>query len=65
MHTHTHTLTHIHTTHTIPLLLPFQAMLAEYAASPAANWKSKDCAIYIVLALTIRGKTGEVWRVGL
>jgi hypothetical protein len=36
-----------------------QAMLADYAANPAANWKSKDCAIYLVLALTVRGKTSE------
>ena len=33
------------------------AMLAEYAASPAAHWKSKDCAVYLVTALTVRGKT--------
>lgn len=33
-------------------------MLAEYAASPATAWKAKDCAIYLVLALTVRGKTG-------
>jgi len=37
-----------------------QAMLAEYAANPVQNWKSKDCAIYLVLALTIRGKTGAL-----
>uniref|UniRef100_A0A7S3VJD6 Importin N-terminal domain-containing protein n=1 Tax=Dunaliella tertiolecta TaxID=3047 RepID=A0A7S3VJD6_DUNTE len=36
-----------------------QAMLAEYAASPAANWKSKDAAIYLVLALTVKGKTAS------
>lgn len=33
------------------------AMLAEYAASPAASWKAKDCALYLVTALTVRGKT--------
>lgn len=33
------------------------AMLAEYQASPAANWKAKDCAVYLVSALTVRGKT--------
>lgn len=33
------------------------AMLAEYAASPGANWKAKDCAMYLVTALTVRGKT--------
>jgi len=39
-----------------------QAMLAEYATNPAANWKSKDTAIYLVLALTVKGKTGECAR---
>jgi exportin-2 (importin alpha re-exporter) len=34
-------------------------MLAEYAQSPGANWKAKDCAVYLVVALTVRGKTGE------
>jgi exportin-2 (importin alpha re-exporter) len=34
-------------------------MLADYATNPGANWKSKDCAIYLVLALTVRGKTSE------
>lgn len=38
--------------------IALQAMLAEYAANPLQNWKSKDCAIYLVLALTVRGKTG-------
>lgn len=33
------------------------AMLQEYARSPAANWKAKDCAVYLVTALTVRGKT--------
>ena len=34
-------------------------MLAEYASNPKANWKAKDTAIYLVLALTVQGKTGE------
>lgn len=34
------------------------SMLAEYAANPANNWQAKDCAMYLVLALTVRGKTG-------
>ncbi|PSC72253.1 Exportin-2 [Micractinium conductrix] len=33
------------------------AMLAEHAHAPAANWKAKDCALYLVTALTVRGKT--------
>jgi hypothetical protein len=33
------------------------AMLQDHARSPAANWKSKDCAMYLVTALTVRGKT--------
>lgn len=34
-------------------------MLSEYAASPSTNWKAKDCAIYLVIALTVKGKTGK------
>jgi exportin-2 (importin alpha re-exporter) len=33
------------------------ALLAEHAQNPAANWKAKDCAIYLVVALTVRGRT--------
>ncbi|GAB4819020.1 hypothetical protein N2152v2_006066 [Parachlorella kessleri] len=33
------------------------AMLAEAALSPQHNWRAKDCAIYLVTALTVRGKT--------
>ena len=33
------------------------AMLAEAARSPQQNWRAKDCAIYLVTALTVRGKT--------
>ena len=32
-------------------------MLAEHARSPAAAWKAKDCALYLVTALAVRGKT--------
>jgi exportin-2 (importin alpha re-exporter) len=32
-------------------------MLAEYAASPASAWRAKDCALYLVSALAVRGKT--------
>ncbi|KAG1661631.1 hypothetical protein FOA52_002861 [Chlamydomonas sp. UWO 241] len=35
-----------------------KSMLDQYAANPAANWKAKDTAIYLVLALTVQGKTG-------
>lgn len=37
-----------------------KSMLAEYAANPAQGWKSKDTAIYLVLALTVQGKTGAL-----
>lgn len=40
-----------------------QGMLKEYAANPAQNWKAKDTAIYLVLALTVQGKTGACTRV--
>ena len=33
-------------------------MLAEYAAAPD-KWKAKDCAVYLVVALTVRGKTSD------
>jgi len=33
------------------------AMLQEYYANPAAQWKAKDCAVYLVTALTVRGTT--------
>lgn len=33
------------------------ALLAEYARDPSVNWKAKDCAIYLVVALTVRGRT--------
>lgn len=29
------------------------AMLREYSANPATAWKSKDCAVYLVVALTV------------
>ncbi len=32
-------------------------MLGEHAANPAQNWKAKDCALYLVTALTVRGRT--------
>lgn len=39
-----------------------QGMLKEYVANPAQNWKAKDTAIYLVLALTVQGKTGARTR---
>jgi hypothetical protein len=35
------------------------ALLAEHAADPDRAWRSKDCAIYLVMAVTVRGRTGE------
>lgn len=32
-------------------------LLAEYSADPARNWKQKDCAIFLITALTVRSKT--------
>jgi hypothetical protein len=32
-------------------------MLQTYASNPNLNWKEKDCAIYLVVALTVRQKT--------
>lgn len=32
-------------------------MLQEYASNPAAHWKSKDSAMFLIMALTIKGKT--------
>ena len=33
------------------------ALLAEHAANPGQNWRAKDCAVYLVVALTVRGRT--------
>jgi len=33
------------------------SLLAEAAAAPETAWKQKDCALYLVTALTVRGKT--------
>lgn len=35
-------------------------LLAEYAKDPGNNWQAKDCAIYLVVALTVRGKTSAM-----
>lgn len=32
-------------------------LLAQYAADPAAQWATKNCALYMVMALAVRGKT--------
>lgn len=37
-----------------------EAMLAEYAAAPQANWKSKDVAVYMVTALSFRAGTARL-----
>ena len=33
------------------------ALLAEHASNPSQNWKAKDCAMYLVVALAVRGRT--------
>ena len=33
------------------------SMLQQSGQNPAQNWKAKDCAIYLVMALTVRGRT--------
>eukprot|EP00878_Enallax_costatus_P016271 GHUV01017068.1.p1 GENE.GHUV01017068.1~~GHUV01017068.1.p1 ORF type:complete len:703 (+),score=205.92 GHUV01017068.1:410-2518(+) len=35
------------------------ALLAEHAADPVKGWRAKDCAVYLVMAVTVKGKTGE------
>lgn len=37
-----------------------QVLLGRYAENPAANWKSKDTAIYLVMALANRGSTQKM-----
>lgn len=32
----------------------------EHAADPAKGWRAKDCAVYLVMAVTVKGKTGEL-----
>jgi hypothetical protein len=34
-----------------------RALLAEHTSNPAQNWKAKDCAMYLVVALAVRGRT--------
>jgi exportin-2 (importin alpha re-exporter) len=34
-----------------------QGLLKHYGSNPQANWKSKDAAIYLILAVAIKGKT--------
>jgi exportin-2 (importin alpha re-exporter) len=34
--------------------------LQEHAADPVKGWRAKDCAVYLVMAVTVRGKTGEL-----
>eukprot|EP00879_Flechtneria_rotunda_P024675 GHRR01026177.1.p1 GENE.GHRR01026177.1~~GHRR01026177.1.p1 ORF type:complete len:383 (+),score=119.03 GHRR01026177.1:288-1436(+) len=35
------------------------ALLQEHAADPVNGWRAKDCAVYLVMAVTVKGKTGE------
>lgn len=37
-----------------------QAMLAEYSQNPAAKWKCKDTAIYLVTTLAAKAQTQKV-----
>lgn len=36
------------------------ALLGEYAAGPDAQWAAKDCAMYLVMALAVKGKTAAL-----
>ena len=38
------------------------SLLQQHAANPAAGWRAKDAAIYIVIALTIKGGTSKQVR---
>ena len=33
------------------------AALQQYAANPGANWRAKDSAVYLVVALAVQGRT--------
>jgi exportin-2 (importin alpha re-exporter) len=33
--------------------------LQEHAANPTEGWRAKDCAVYLVMAVTVKGRTGE------
>ena len=35
------------------------ALLQQYTAAPEKEWKLKDCAIFLVMALTVRGKVAS------
>ena len=41
------------------------SMLKEYSTSPEQGWKAKDCAIFLVLALAVQGKTAAAGGGGL
>ncbi|KAJ8623475.1 hypothetical protein MRB53_032004 [Persea americana] len=40
--------------------MKIQNLLASYGASPAGNWKEKDCAIYLVVSLAIKTAGGSM-----
>lgn len=35
------------------------ALLQEYASNTAEGWRAKDCAVYLVMAVTVKGRMGE------
>ena len=37
-----------------------RSLLDQYASNPSANWKAKDVAIYLIIALTIKGGTSKL-----
>eukprot|EP00656_Telonema_subtile_P052628 TRINITY_DN7388_c0_g1_i2.p1 TRINITY_DN7388_c0_g1~~TRINITY_DN7388_c0_g1_i2.p1 ORF type:complete len:781 (+),score=314.39 TRINITY_DN7388_c0_g1_i2:123-2465(+) len=42
-----------------------QQLIGEYQANPAANWKSKDAAIYLVIALGMQGGSYSLGATGV
>jgi exportin-2 (importin alpha re-exporter) len=53
-------ITKLSTSLTAPVPIAVRATLQEHAADPAKGWRAKDCAVYLVMAVTVRGKTGEL-----
>jgi hypothetical protein len=36
-----------------------QSTTQENASNPQEGWRAKDCAVYLVMAVTVKGRTGE------
>lgn len=42
-----------------PSPVPLGSVRQEYASNTAEGWRAKDCAVYLVMAVTVKGRMGE------